>query len=242
MWFARGELERPRPALERLLSLARGTGDMEMVAEAEYTFGHIERVAGNAPAARARFTTSLEAFRTLMMPVGVGKALIGMAALALNTSDAAETERLVTEATSVLRDEAPWFQSFGLWIRALLAVRRGHADEAIAWTRESLVLIRALKDKFAFVYALVPLAAAAALKGEDAWAARILGTRDAVAERTGAMLTDRSVQDLRAQAERDVRVRLGDDRWARAYAAGRMSSNDVLLKDIERVLPHTPDS
>jgi predicted ATPase/DNA-binding XRE family transcriptional regulator len=240
MWFARGELERPPPALERLLSLARGTGDMEMVAEAEYTFGHIERVAGNAPAARARFTTSLEAFRKLMMPVGVGKALIGMAALALNTSDAAETERLVTEATSVLRDEAPWFQSFGLWIRASLAVRRGHADEAIAWTRESLVLIRALKDKFAFVYALVPLAAAAALKGEDAWAARILGTRDAVAERTGAMLTDRSVQDLRAQAERDVRVRLGADRWARAYAAGRMSSIDLLLKDIERVLPHTP--
>ena len=72
-----------------------------------------------------------------------------------------------------------------LYVRAILAVRRGNADEAIALLRESLTLIRALHDKFAFVYALVPLAAAAVLKGDDAWAARILGARDAVIERTG---------------------------------------------------------
>ena len=35
MWFAQGELERARPALERALALARGAGDMEIVAEAE---------------------------------------------------------------------------------------------------------------------------------------------------------------------------------------------------------------
>ena len=38
------------------------------------------------------------------------------------------------------------------------------------------------------MYTLVPLAAAAALKGDDAWAARILGARDAVAESTGATI------------------------------------------------------
>jgi hypothetical protein len=31
-----------------------------------------------------------------------------------------------------------------------------------------------------------------------------------------------------------VRARLGPDRWGRAYAAGRVTSIDVLLKDIER--------
>ena len=62
--------------------------------------------------------------------------------------------------------------------------------EAIAFVRESLTHIRGLHDKFAFVYALVPLAAAAALKGDDAWAARILGARDAVTERTGATVAD----------------------------------------------------
>ena len=97
----------------------------------------------------------------------------------------------------------------------------GDADEAIALVRESLTRIRELHDKFAFVYALVPLAAAAVLKGDDAWAARILGARDAVTERTGVTVVDKSVHDLREQAEREVRARLGPDRWARAYAAGR---------------------
>jgi tetratricopeptide (TPR) repeat protein len=242
MWFTQGELERARPAADRALALARGTGDEDLVAEAEYTLGHLERAAGNVHAARDRFMTSLEAFRALKMLPGAGKALIGMAALALITGDAAETERLVDEAASVMRDDMPWFRSFGLWIRALLAVRRGNADEAIGWARESLVLIRELKDKFAFVYALVPLAAAAALKGSDAWAARILGIRDAVAERTGARLLDKSVHDLRAQAERDVRARLGDDRWTRAYAAGRVTSIDSLIKDIDRELKRLTDS
>jgi tetratricopeptide (TPR) repeat protein len=220
MWFAQGELDRARPAADRALALARGAGDLDIAAEAEYTIGHVERAAGNIRAARDWFTTSLEAFRALNMLPGAGKALIGTAALALITNDGVGAERLVDEAASVMRGDAAWFMSFGLWIRALLAVRRGNADEAIGRVRESLILIRELKDKFAFVYALVPLAAAAALKGRDAWAARILGIRDAVAERTGAMLVDRSVHDLRVQVERDVRARLGDDRWTRAYAAG----------------------
>ena len=163
-----------------------------------------------------------------------------MAALALITGDAAEAEHFVQEAASVMKSDAPWFRSFGLWIRASLAVRRGSADEAIGWARESLVLIRELKDKFAFVYTLIPLAAAAALKGNDAWAARILGIRDAVAERTGAMLEDKSAHDLRIHTERDVRARLGEDRWARAYAAGRVTSIDSLINDIDRELKTVP--
>jgi hypothetical protein len=44
------------------------------------------------------------------------------------------------------------------------------------------------------------------------------------------------VHDLREQAEREVCARLGPDRWARAYAAGRSTSIDSLLKDINTVL------
>jgi hypothetical protein len=102
--------------------------------------------------------------------------------------------------------------------------------------RESLERIRELHDKFAFVYALVPLAAAAVLKGDDEWAARILGARDAVTERTGATAVDKSVHDIKEQAEREVRARLGPDRWGRAYAAGRVTSIDSLIKDIDTML------
>jgi hypothetical protein len=85
------------------------------------------------------------------------------------------------------------------------------------------------------VNALVPLAAAAVLEGDHAWAARILGARDAVADRTGATVVDKSVDDLKNQAERDARARLGPDRWARSYAAGRKMSIDSLLEDIDKV-------
>jgi hypothetical protein len=83
---------------------------------------------------------------------------------------------------------------------------------------------------------MVPLAAAAVLKGDNAWAARILGARDAVTESTGATVVDKSVDDLRERVEQDVRARLGPDRWGRAYAAGRVTSIDSMIKEIDNVL------
>ncbi len=233
MCYAQGELVRARDGLTRALAVAPGAGYMDALAQAEHMLGHVEHAVGNADAARDRFTRSVERFRALAIPWGTGSALSGMAWVALATGDADQAERLLDEATSVLRHAGPWFLSLPRYVRAILAVRRGNADEAIALMRESLTRIRELHDKFAFVYALVPLAAAAVLKGDDAWAARILGARDAVTERTGATVVDKSVLDLREQAERQVRAHLGPDRWARAYAAGRTASIDALLKDID---------
>jgi tetratricopeptide (TPR) repeat protein len=209
---------------------------MVMVARAENLLGDIEHSVGNADAAREHFARGIEGFRALALPYGLGNSLTGMAAVVLATGDKARAERLLDEATSVLRHAAPWFSSWTLYLRAFLAVRRGNPDEAIAFVRESLTYIRQLHDTFAFVYALVPLAAAAVLKGDDEWAARILAARDAVTERTGATVAEKSVDDLKEQAEREVRSRLGSDRWARAYAAGRQTSIDSLLNDIDRVV------
>jgi hypothetical protein len=123
-----------------------------------------------------------------------------------------------------------------MFVRGILALRRGNADDAITMMRDSLTRIRELHDTFALVYALVPLAAAAALKGDDAWAARILGARDVIAERTGATIVLKFVHDLREQTERGARAHLGPDRWTRAYAAGRQTSLDSLLEDVDRTL------
>ena len=205
-----------------------------MVAQAEHLLGHVEHAAGHVSAARARLTRSVEGFRTLGISWGVGNSLNGLAKVALSIGDTAEAERLLDEATAVLRHAGPWFLALVSYRRATLAVQRGTANQAIAFARESLTLFRQLHDKFAVVYALVPLAAAAALKGDDLWTARILGARDAVTERTGATVADRWVQALGEQAEREVRARLGPDRWARGHAAGRATSIDALIKDIDR--------
>jgi tetratricopeptide (TPR) repeat protein len=209
---------------------------METVAHAEHVFGHVEHALGNEDVSRGLVVRSGERFRELAMPSGIGNALNGMAVLELATGDSDQAERLLEEATAVLQNAGPWFMTWALYVRAIRAVRCGNPDEAIALMRESLTRIRILHDKFALVYALVPLAAAAALKGDDAWVARIQGTRDAITERTGVTVSDKSVQDLREQAEHKTRIRLGPDRWAVAYGAGRTSSIDALLKDIDGVL------
>jgi tetratricopeptide (TPR) repeat protein len=233
MWFAHGELGPARAALIRALELARGAGDTRMAVQAENMLGHVEIGSGDVHAARDRFACSVAGFKLLELPWGTGNALSGLAAATLATGDVRQAERLLDEAASVLRHTGRWFSSMAFYVRGILAVRRGKPDEAIALARENLARIRALHDKFAFVYAVVPLAAAAALKGDDAWAARILGARDAVTERTGATVVDKFVHDLNEQLERDVRERLGPDRWARAYAAGRSASIDSLMKDID---------
>ena len=162
-----------------------------------------------------------------------------MASAALATGDAGQAERLLDEAMPLLRQAGPWFLTWALYLRAIVAVRRGNADEAIGLVREGLTFIRDLQDEYAFAYTLVPLAAAAVLKGNDAWAARILGARDAVSDRTGATVVLKLVHDLQVQSEREVRARLGPDRWATVYAAGRRTSFDALLKDIDHVLTRT---
>ena len=237
MRYTLGELGRARTEVTRAVALAHDADDFQMLAQASYVLGHLELAARNVDAARDLFTRSYEQYLALGIPSGTGGALTGLAWVALVTDDAGEVERLLDDATLVLRNAGPWFLSAVAYLRAILAVRRGDADKAIVLMRESLNRIAELRDKFAFVYALVPLAAAAVLKGHDAWAARIMGAREAVTERTGATIVDTSVDDLREHAEREVRARLGPDQWARAYAAGRTMSIDALLKDIEGVMP-----
>ena len=234
LWYTQGELERARSGLSRALALAHD--DEAAIARAQDLSARVEHALGNLKAARDWFALAVEGFRSLATPWGRGNALSGMASVALATGDAGQAERLLDEATPVLRQAGPWFLTWALYVRAIVAVRRGNADEAIAWVRESLTCIRDLQDKYAFAYTLVPLVAAAVIKGDDAWAARILGARDAVSERTGATVVLKLVHDLQVQSEREVRARLGPDRWAAAYAAGRRTSFDALLEDIDQVL------
>ena len=234
MWWTQGELTRARTGLDRVRALARDGNDLEIIAQAEHLLGHVEHAAGNVSEARERFTRSLEGFRALSIPSGVGNVLSGLAVLALTTGDPASAEHLLDESTSVLQQAGPWFLTWALYVRAVLAVRRTNPGEAITLVRESLIRIRQLHDKFAFVYALAPLAVAAVLSGDDEWAARILGARDAVTERTGVTVVDKAVRDLQEHAEREARARLGPERWELAYAAGRRASIDSLLEDIDR--------
>ena len=236
MLYTSGQLDRAREWLTRALALGPDV-PADVTAMAEILFGHVEQAVGHHDAARERFARSIDQFRAFSSAWGIGNSLMGMASVALAVGDIATAERQLDEATSVLRQAGPWFVNLPLYIRANLAVQRGNADAALDHVRESLTCSRALHDKFAFIYALTPLAAAAVLKGDYSWAARVLGARDAVTEQTGASAVDKAVREIRERAEQEVRQRLGPDRWAREYAAGRRSSIDSLLAEIDATRP-----
>ena len=241
MGYSQGQIGYACAALTRALALASDPGDMAVAAQAENLLGRVEYSLGHLDAAREHYVRSLERFRALALAWGIGNSLTGMATVELATGDPTSAERLLDEATSVLRPGGPWFLALALDVRAILAVRRGNADESIAIVRESLTLIRGLHDNHAFVFALGPLAVAATLKGDDAWAVRILGARDAVTERTRATVGVRqSLDTLMGLGERELRARLGPEQWAVAYAAGRMMSIDALLEDIDSVSRRAP--
>jgi len=238
MRYMQGDFDRARANVSRALILAEGAGDTDAAVHAEWILGFVEHIVGNLDAARDRLARSVNGFRAQAIRWATGQSLTGLAWVALATGDAGQAERLLDEATSVLRDAGPWFLSLVAYQRAILAVQRGDADEAIALMRDSLTRIRELKDhSLAFVGALVVLAAAAALKGDDAWVARILGAQDAVTDGTGVIVVDSSSRHLREQVERDSQARLGPQRWALAYAAGRKASIDALIKDIDNRQP-----
>jgi predicted ATPase/DNA-binding XRE family transcriptional regulator len=233
MCYTLGQMDRARERCMRALARG-GSGDSgDWFSQALLMLGHVEHAQGDDEAARELFDRSLVESRRLGSDWRIGNALSGLAWVALAVGKLEEAERLLDEADNILRGTGPWFLLLVLYLRAVLAVRRGNPDEALGFVRASLVQIRDLHDKFAFVFALVPLGSAAVLKGDHAWAARILGAGDAVTEQTGATATDASVADLRKAAEQEACVHLGPDRWARARAAGRAASIDSLIHDID---------
>jgi tetratricopeptide (TPR) repeat protein len=231
--FDQGDLPRARIRITRALELTRAGVDLLDTARAEDLAARVHHALGNFDDARDLFDSAIDRFRALSVQWGVGSALIGLARVLVATGDAAGAERLLDEAAPALEHAGPWFVSRALYVRAIMAVQRGEAPEAIGLVRKSLTLVRDLRDKYAFAFTLVPLATAAVLKGDDVWAARILGARDAISERTGATIVLKMVHDLHERAERDVRARLGEERWSAAYAAGRKASIDLLLAEID---------
>ena len=235
MLYWQADHSRARSAALRGLALAHEISDLAMVAQAEHLLGHVEYALGDIPAASERFRHGIEYFRALAIPWGTGLSLTGLAQAALATGDIVEAKRLLDEASTALRGAGPWFPGLGLYIRAMLAVRRSDPDHVIASVREMLIQLGTLQDK-TFFYSLVPLAAAAVIKGEYAWAARIFGAREAISSSTGVSVVDPMMVDQQQAAERETRAHLGPDRWAIAYAAGRNVSVDTLLKEIDQVL------
>jgi predicted ATPase/transcriptional regulator with XRE-family HTH domain len=233
MSYMQREPQRAHERVVRAVELAKTTGDARLMGAAETMSGHVEHALGSLERARDHFARSAERFRALGIQWSTGSALSGLGGVLLAMGETDQALRVLDDATAAFKQAGPWFLAPVRSYRATLALRRGKTDEAIALMRESLIDIRMLQDKYAYVYALIPLASAALLKGDALWAARILGAHDALAERSGFRVSIALISDLRVGAEREARERLGPERWRQQQAAGREMSIEQLMNEID---------
>jgi hypothetical protein len=199
MWYTQADLSRARAALTRALRLAHDNGDNEGGVYAEIVLAHVEHAGGNEEAARTRFAHSVAGFRALAVPGGAVNALGGMAAVAFATGDDGEAPILLDGSDPCVKT------------RSVVRVRRAPRACDAGATRQPRRSDRDCSrrprgDPNAAGQVRVcgrvdTAAAAAAIKGDQAWAARVLGASDAVSERTGAAIVDRSVQALKERTE-----------------------------------------
>jgi nucleotide-binding universal stress UspA family protein len=84
---------------------------------------------------------------------------------------------------------------------------------------EALFRARSIHSRDHVVYAMIGLTALAAAEGADAWAAELAGAADALATSADTVL-QAIERELYDRTVRDLRTRLGDDLFARAWARG----------------------
>jgi predicted ATPase/DNA-binding XRE family transcriptional regulator len=237
--YLHGDLPLSHDTLLRAVGLSRDHDLPSLHAHAAMILGHVEYSMGNFEMARTLFAMSARQFHGRAEPWVVGNALGGLAWVALAEGDRAEAEQRIHEAAGVLGVLGPWFRALGNYLSALLAVQAGDANRALSAVRESLVLLRETQDRFGVMYAFAPLAGAASLLREDGWVARLVGASDALTERSGVRSVDPMGQKLWDRARLGAQTRLGPEKWARAYEAGRRSSIDLLLNEINRAFQRT---
>ena len=110
MRYTQGEHQHAREELTQARALAAGADDSEMIAQADYLWGHVEYALGHFDAAYARFARSVDVFSTLPSPWAPAMRMTGMAESALANGDDSQAERLLDRAEPLLRNAGQWFQ------------------------------------------------------------------------------------------------------------------------------------
>jgi predicted ATPase/DNA-binding CsgD family transcriptional regulator len=216
---------------EACLALRRELGDKPGEATSLLNLGNIAFDVGDFPRAVELFGSSLTLYREVADEAG--------AALALNNLGTALREAGQPEQAVALHEESLALRrALGdrLGIAQALdnlgrvAMHRGDWQRAGPLLRESLVLWRELGDRLSAPRTIEDLASLAAAEGDAERAVRLWGAADALRTRLGFPIALRRRQRYTAELE-DARSRLGEARFATAWATGQVLDPDAAIAD-----------
>jgi predicted ATPase/DNA-binding SARP family transcriptional activator len=218
------DVETAKANAEESLALCRVLEDQAGIARSTAYLGLVATAEGDYERAGSLFERASALAREIGDRWTLALAVSNQGDLALNQGDYARAGALCEESLGLQRELG---DKRGIAISlsnlAYAALYQGRHPEALAPLQEGLVLAQELGDRDGIAYRLEGLAVVAASADKAERAARLLGGADAVFEAIGADL-DPAERDLHERTVADLRVRLGEETFAAAWAEGRAMS------------------
>jgi non-specific serine/threonine protein kinase len=220
--------------LERSVSLWRALGDEREVASSLVWLGRVPLGKGDHAGARSLFEESLHIFRQLGDKRGIARSVNNLGEVERDEGDYERAGALYAESLALGRETGhQGIIAISLHNLGQVALHRDDFPRAAALFRESLGMFHELGDRRAIGACLAGLAAVALAThptGEEPGAARLLGAAGALLEELGAPLppADRAAYERCVAA---ARARLGEERFAMAWAEGRAMSLERVMDE-----------
>ncbi|MFI6322440.1 ATP-binding protein [Nonomuraea sp. NPDC050556] len=161
---------------------------------------------------------------------GLAYTLVGQAFTLSSLGRPEEALRCLERLRTMCAEEGEvWLGSFGDWIRALIELGLGNAAAADRFGRDSLRVKHLLSDSIGVALVVATLAGAAAGLGDPERTARLLGIVALVEHTFGLRLSVAHLSVIRENAEREARLRLGDETFDTVFAESRCRDLDEAL-------------
>ncbi len=227
--FSQGDYSRSYALKEESLALFRELGDKWRIASLLLQVVSVASYSGDYDKACSAAEEGLAIFRELGDNEGIADALLALAGVVLNQGDYTRSGTLLEEGLALYR-ELGLKRGIAKSLFALGRVAFGQENYEKAQTlhREGLMLFQELDDKWLLALSLEELAAVVAMRGQPAWAARLVGAASAFREATGST----PLPAERTNYERGIayaRARLGEEVFTAAVAEGRTMTLEQAL-------------
>jgi tetratricopeptide (TPR) repeat protein len=236
--IAQGEFAEARALLEESLAFHREVGNKAGMAHALWALASaLFDFQGDPTTIRALLEESLALSQEVGDKEASGSFFSLSGKLALSQGDIATARRLLEKSLVINREIGNREHTAdSLFHLAKVEVHQGDNVAARVLYEESLAMAARGGDSKGLISScLEALADVAEAQGEFTWAARLLGTAEALREARGTPLppVDRPIYE---QAVAAVRVQLGERAFAAAWAEGRLMTPEQALAAREQVI------
>jgi len=227
-----GRVERGAEAYaNEALQLAQRTGDQDGISNAYATQGMIAQASGKLDEAEAAFTESYTYARNIEQSGLMGRALFGLADLARMRGEVAHGTALLEEAlASAQASGMTWDIANIMTLLGHLACQQQHYALAKTRYREALALYRTFGSPTYAAWCLEGFGAAICAEGHYEQATRLCAAATALREQTQTPLPP-AERDAFEVTVASARAALGEERFAREWAAGSALTRDEAIDD-----------